>query len=135
MAPFDKRNVKFVLIDDEPFLRSTLRQILVQIGFFQANVYEADAAGSGMNETMRVRPTLVFCDIHMPVADGFTYLNNLRGSSISSIAETPVVMLTSDSSEEAVLTAKGLKVNGYLVKPVSINTVKKAVERVLKVTL
>lgn len=135
MTSADTRHLKFVLIDDEPFLRQTLRQILVQIGVPQANVYEADGAGTGMNECMRIRPTLVFCDIHMPVADGFAFLHSLHQSPIPGLAETPVVMLTSDSTEEAVLTAKGHKVSGYLVKPVSINTVKKSIERALKVTL
>ena len=135
MTSADSRNLKFVLIDDEPFLRQTLRQILVHIGIPQANVYEADAAGTGMNETLRIRPSLVFCDIHMPVADGFAFLENLRGSALAAVATTPVIMLTSDATEEAVLTARNHKVSGYLVKPVSINTVKKSIERALKVTL
>ena len=135
MTVAETRHLKFLLIDDEPFIRLTIRQILVQIGFPQANVYEADSATTGMTETLRVRPHVILCDIHMPVADGFVFLSNLSKSPISGISDIPVIMLTSDATEEAVLTAKGHKVSGYLVKPVSINAVKKALERALKVTL
>ena len=132
---FDMRSIKILLIDDEPFIRQTLRHILIQIGLPSSNIYEAESAGTGQNEAMRMRPSLVFCDIHMPIADGFTFLDNLRKCPMATVAATPVVMLTSDASEEAVLSAKNHKVSGYLVKPVSINNVKKAIERALKVTL
>lgn len=135
MTAPDLRRLKVLLIDDEPFIRSTIRQILVQIGIPQANVYEAGTAKQGMTETLRMRPSVVWCDIHMPEDPGFTYVSELRSSKVAGVAETPVVMLTSDSTEEAVLAAKGLKVDGYLVKPVSIATVKKSLERALKVTL
>lgn len=135
MTNSDPRRLKILLIDDEPFIRTTLRQILVQVGLAPANIYEADTAKAGVSQTLRVRPDLVLCDIHMPDEDGFAYLMAIHKSAISGVAATPVVMLTSDSTEEAVLVAKQLKVEGYLVKPVSISSVKRAVERALKVTL
>jgi DNA-binding NarL/FixJ family response regulator len=130
---FDARRLKVLLIDDEPFIRTTLSQILNLIGV--KNIYEADSVQAGMNETMRMHPDLVFCDIHMPGEDGFVYVAEIRNAPIPDIAATAVVMLTSDAAQDAVVTAKGLNVNGYLVKPVSLNTVKRAMERALKVTL
>ncbi|MGE5503801.1 MAG: two-component system response regulator [Actinomycetota bacterium] len=135
MTVFDIKKVKVLLIDDEAFIRSTIRQILVQVGVPQANVYEAGNARAGATETLRMRPNMVLCDIHMPDDDGFVYVEHVRKAPIPEVAATPIVMLTSDSTEEAVLTAKQLKVEGYLVKPVSIAAVKKAVERALKVEL
>lgn len=135
MTEFDPRRMKVLLVDDEPFIRSTIRQILVQIGIPQANVYEAGDVKAAIAETLRIRPNLVLCDIHMPGEDGFAYVAGLHKAPLPDVATIPVVMLTSDSGEEAVLTAKGLKVSGYLVKPVSIGAVKKSVERALKVTL
>jgi DNA-binding NarL/FixJ family response regulator len=135
MTTADPRRLKVLLVDDEPFVRSTIRQILFLIGIPQANVYEADDARAAINETLRMRPNLVLCDIHMPGEDGFAYLAALGKAPIPEVAATPVVMLTSDAGEEAVLTAKGHNVAGYLLKPVSIGTVKKAIERALKVTL
>ena len=131
----DLRRLKVLLIDDDPFLRTTIRQILDLVGVAGANVYEAESALAGMKETLRMRPDLVFCDIHMPQEDGFVYVGHLRESRIADVAKTPVVMLTSDSREKAVVTAKQMKVDGYLVKPISINAVKVAIERALKTNL
>ncbi|MBF0095476.1 MAG: response regulator [Alphaproteobacteria bacterium] len=133
MAHDELKLLKVLLIDDEWFIRSTIRQVMSQIGI--ANVYEADSAADGMKETLRVLPSLVFCDIHMPGEDGLFYVNSLRKVPISGVAAIPVVMLTSDSTKDSVLMAKGLKVDGYLVKPVSLATLKKAIERALKITL
>ena len=129
----DLYKLKVLLIDDEPFIRATLSQILVNIGI--KNIYQTDSVQAGLGETVRVRPDLVFCDIHMPGEDGFVYVSEIRNDPLPGVAAIPVVMLTSDSGQEAVLTAKDLKVNGYLVKPVSHNAVKKSIERALKVTL
>jgi two-component system chemotaxis response regulator CheY len=135
MSDVDLRRLKILLVDDEPFIRLTIRQILIQIGVPPSNLYEAGDAKAAILETLRIRPSLVLCDIHMPGEDGFAYVAGLHKAPIPDVANIPVVMLTSDSGEEAVLTAKGLKVAGYLVKPVSIAAVKKSVERALKVTL
>jgi two-component system chemotaxis response regulator CheY len=135
MSEFDLRRLKVLLIDDEPFIRITIRQILHQIGVPPSNIYEAGDVKAAIAETLRVRPAMVLCDIHMPGDDGFTYVAALHKAPLPDVAAIPVVMLTSDSGEEAVLTAKGHKVAGYLVKPVSIGAVKKAIERALKVIL
>ncbi|OAN51254.1 hypothetical protein A6A04_16495 [Paramagnetospirillum marisnigri] len=133
MAEIDLKRLKVLLIDDEWFVRSTIRQILIQIGL--NNIYEAGDVEAAIKETMRTQPHLVLCDIHMPGDDGLVYVAKLRKAPLPNVAAIPVVMLTSDSTEEAVTTAKNLHVDGYLVKPVSIASVKKAIERALKITL
>jgi DNA-binding NarL/FixJ family response regulator len=133
MAETDLKRLKILLIDDEWFVRSTIRQILIQIGI--TNIYEADNVEAAMKETLRIQPDMVLCDIHMPGTDGLAYVARLRKAPIAAVAATPVVMLTSDSTEEAVTTAKELHVGGYLVKPVSIAAVKRSIERALKITL
>ena len=130
---FEIAKTKVLMIDDEPFIRATLGQILSNIGF--KGIYQADSVQAGLSEFMRVNPALVFADIHMPGEDGFVFVSEIRNDPSPTAAATPIVMLTSDSGQEAVMTAKDNKVNGYLVKPVSVNSVKKAIERALKVTL
>lgn len=129
MAVIDFKRLRILLIDDEWFIRSTIRQMLRQIDVI--NTYEAEGAAAGIAETLRVKPHLVLCDVHMPDADGLSYLGDLRKAVIPSVAETPVVMLTSDGTPDVVLSAKDLKVSGYLLKPVSPAALKKAIERAL----
>ncbi|RAU23440.1 hypothetical protein CU669_04770 [Paramagnetospirillum kuznetsovii] len=135
MSEFDPHHLKVLLVDDEAFIRSTIRQILMQIGIPKTNVYEAENAMAAINQTLRVRPDLIICDIHMEGYDGFAFVSSLHKAPIPEAATIPVIMLTSDAGAEAVAIAKGLNVAGYLVKPVSIAAVKKSIERALKVTL
>jgi len=133
MADLDLKRIKILVIDDEWFMRSTIRQILVQIGI--TSLYEAGDVETAIRETVRVQPSLVLCDSHMPGEDGLAYVAKLRKAPIPAVAAIPVVMLTSDGTEDAVKTAVVLHVEGYLVKPVSIGAVKKAIERALKITI
>jgi two-component system chemotaxis response regulator CheY len=114
-----------LLIDDEYFIRATMRQLLYQLGIL--DVQEAADGASGLMQVKVSEPDIIFCDIHMPVLDGLTFVRELRATS-----QIPVVMLTSDQAEKSVVMAKNLKVNGYLVKPVSFAAVQRAVERALK---
>jgi len=114
-----------LLIDDEYFIRATMRQLLYQMGML--DVQEAADGASGLMQAKVGQPDIIFCDIHMPVLDGLTFVRELR-----QISQAPVVMLTSDQAEKSVVMAKNLKVNGYLVKPVSFNAVQRAVERIFK---
>lgn len=132
MHQLDVKGIKVLLIDDESFIRSTIRQILVHIGISHSNIHEADSVDTGMAQTMRIRPMLVFCDVHMPAEGGLKYLQKLRKATTAEIASTPVVMLTSDASEQVVVTAKELKADGYLVKPVSLAAVKRALDWALR---
>jgi DNA-binding NarL/FixJ family response regulator len=129
----DPRKLKVLLIDDEPFVRVIITQILHALGV--RDIYEANSVRAGMSETLRIRPDLVFCDVHMPGEEGLVYVAELRNTSIPEIAATAVVMLTSDSGGKTVATARELRVNGYLVKPVSLTAVKRAMERALKLSL
>ena len=114
-----------LMVDDEYFIRATMRQLLYQIGL--ANVEEAADGASGLLKARLSKPHLVICEIHMPVLDGFTFVNELR-----TFCDAPVILLTSDHDEKTVVMAKKLKVDGYLIKPMSFAAVQRAVERALK---
>ncbi len=129
----DLTHLKVLLIDDEWFIRSTIRQMLVHMGI--ANVYEAGDPVAAMSEALRIQPNVILCDIHMPIDDGLSFVAKLRKAPVPAVAATPVIMLTSDSNENTVVAAKGLQIEGYLVKPVSTTAVKKALERALKITI
>jgi two-component system, chemotaxis family, chemotaxis protein CheY len=126
-------NLSVLLIEDEAHIRAIIRQILYRIGI--RSIYECEEGGKGLMETLRVKPTVVLCDIHMKPVNGLTYLANLRKVQVGDVACTPVVFLTADAERDTVLLAKDLRVDGYLVKPVSLIDVKKQLSRVLKTTI
>ena len=122
--------IRVLLIEDESYTRHVIEGLLRQIGF--TLISQAKDGGEGFKETVRVRPQVVLCDVHMEPVDGLDYLSKLRGFANPAIAATPVVFLTADKQQETVVSAKQLKVDGYLVKPVSLQLLKQRLDALLK---
>lgn len=127
----DVEFLNILIVEDEPYVRTIIRRILSRL---QINtIHEAKDGGEGLMQTLRVRPHLILCDVHMEPVDGVTFLSTLRNVKVPEIRDTPVIFLTSDSNQDLVMRARDLKVAGYMVKPVSVNDMKKNLSRVLGV--
>ena len=109
--------LRILLVEDQPYMRQIIRQILERLGV--ENIYEAEDGGEALKMTVRLRPDVVLCDVHMEPVNGVDYLSKLRAFKNEEIAQTPVVFLTSDAGETTVLQGKKFRVDGYIVKPTS----------------
>ncbi len=121
--------LKVVVIDDEPHIRRIIYQLLRRLDV--SAITEAKDGKSGFMEVVRHRPHIVLCDINMEPVDGMKFLANLRRTSVKEVADTPVIFLTADAQQETVVRATQLQVNGYLVKPVSLNDLKTRISAVI----
>ncbi|MCW0235484.1 MAG: response regulator [Ferrovibrio sp.] len=124
------RDLRILVVEDESFARRIITGLLRQIGF--TLIEEAIDGEKGFREVIRTRPQLVLCDVHMEPVDGLGFLSQLREFAGVEIAATPVIFLTADKQQETVISAKQLKVDGYLVKPVSLAALKQRLDAVLK---
>ena len=122
--------IRILVIEDEGYTRRMIVGLLRQIGF--GHIDEAEEGGQGFKEVVRTRPQAVLCDVHMQPVDGLAFLSKLRGFANEVIAATPVIFLTDDKQQETVLSAKDLKVDGYLVKPVAMALLKQRLDALLK---
>ena len=109
--------LKVLIVDDEPFMRRTIKAMLRVVGRFL--VEEADDGDAALALLPTFRPDIVLCDIQMPRVDGLQFVRQLRNHREGDLRETPVLMLTVSADEATILDATRLKVSGYLVKPVS----------------
>ncbi|MSP49942.1 MAG: response regulator [Alphaproteobacteria bacterium] len=126
------RGVTVLVVEDEPHTRTLIKSLLHQIGV--ASVVEAGNGEEGLEEALRTRPTVILCDVHMQPVDGRKFLKTLRALKVRSLAVTPVIFLTADAQADTVLFAKEHRVNGYLVKPISLTELKTRIDAVLKGT-
>ena len=106
-----------LVVDDERFMRSTIKAVLRAVGRFV--VTEADDGGAALDEVARSKPDVVLCDITMPRMGGLRFVELLREHPEAGIRSTPVIMLTGHAEQTMVIKAVKLQINGYLVKPVS----------------
>jgi two-component system chemotaxis response regulator CheY len=119
-----------LVVEDEPQTRMLITKMLRRIGLVW--IKEAQDGLSGFSEALQSRPNLVLCDIHMEPGDGFEFLKRLRDLGDPVLSRTPVVFLTADSERDAVLAARDLHVDGYLLKPVRLWDLKARLDALLK---
>jgi two-component system chemotaxis response regulator CheY len=130
MTEISMPKVRVLLVEDEPFIRGTIRRMLRALGC--SEVREApDGTEALALLSYGYRPALVLCDVHMAPMDGLAFLRHLRAGSDPVQAKVPIIMLTGATDEETVRAARGLGIGGYLVKPVSPATLAERVNTVL----
>jgi CheY-like chemotaxis protein len=116
-------------VDDEPFIRTTIKAVLRGAGRF--DVLEAEDGGVAPPQIERRKPDVVLCDITMPRMGGLRFVELLRRHPEVRMRETPVIILTGRAEVTTVVAASKLQINGYLVKPVSPKQIGDQLQKVL----
>ena len=114
----DLRGMGILIVDDEPFMRSTLVMLLRGID----RSFAVTAAGDGetaLRLISETKPELVLCDVHMEPMGGLEAVERLRGHTSHALRATPVIMLTAHDDDATIQRAAALDIKGYLVKPAS----------------
>ncbi len=118
--------IKALIVDDSSVMRKIVERALRQAGIPLGAVLEASSGKEGLDALRREKVQLILSDINMPLMDGLEFLRTLRGERLAE--GVPVVMITTESSEEHVRQAIAAGAQGYLRKPFTADQVK---ERVL----
>ena len=106
---------KIVIIEDDPGIRTVVRLALKGAGF--ADVIAEERGDSGLKAVLRERPALVILDLMLPGMDGLAVCREIRRT--TSVAATPIVMLTAKSTEEDIVRGLELGADDYVTKPFS----------------
>ncbi len=112
--------MKALLIDDERLARNELRRLLAAHRDIEI-VGEATDVDDALEKIAALKPDLLFLDVQMPGADGFSLLEKLESA-------LPAVIFTTAYDEFAV---KAFEFNAldYLLKPVDPNRLGAALEK------
>jgi two-component system chemotaxis response regulator CheY len=117
--------IRTLIVDDSSVMRKIVERALRQAGLEQIVVFEA---GSGVEalDILKSNPVdLILSDINMPSMDGLEFLRQIKAQNLA--VNTPVVMITTESSEEHVKQAIESGAKGYIRKPFTAEQVKKRV--------
>lgn len=115
-----------LIVDDSMLIRTQLRQILAPIGV--TVVAEAASGDRVLALYEQHRPDLVTLDIVMPGKDGVTAALEL----LAAHPEARIVMCTSMTSREKIITCQRAGVRHYILKPFEAERVQKICDHVLK---
>ena len=118
--------IRTLIVDDSSVMRKIVERALRQAGLDALVVLEAGSGVDGLEVLKTTAVDLILSDINMPAMDGLEFLRQIRAQNLA--VGIPVVMITTESSEEHVKQAIEAGAKGYIRKPFTAEQVK---ERVL----
>jgi len=104
-----------LIVDDSVAIRKVLQRALLQAEIGLGKVYEAMDGIEGLALLEQQSVDLILSDINMPKMDGLTFLQTVRLN--PDWAKLPILMVTTEGSQDKVLKALELGANGYVRKP------------------
>ncbi len=102
---------KILIVEDDPTLMRSLRDVFSMEGFDLLTAGDGEAA---FESIVRNSPDLVLLDIILPKMDGMTLLKKLRAD--ARFAQLPVIMLTNKDDIDTVGESLEEGVQDFLVK-------------------
>jgi len=115
-----------LVVDDEPDIRSLLKEILEDEGF---DISVAENAVEAREARRQRRPDLVLLDIWMPDTDGISLLKEWsEGGQL----DGPVIMMSGHGTVETAVEATRLGAYDFIEKPLSIAKLLLTVQRALE---
>ena len=116
-----------LIVDDDPTIRAMFTRALKGLGEIQQAANGAEA----LRMLGAKRYGVVLLDLHMPMVDGFVLLHTL-GSKPGPNHDTPIYVITADTSDQARLRALRRHAVFMLTKPVPLATLTSLVDATLK---
>lgn len=99
-------------VDDSPSIRQLVTHRLKDAGYA---VIEAANGVEGLAKAKGSPVQLVLTDQNMPQMDGMTMIKNIRG--LAQHRSTPILVLTTETSDAMKAQGKAAGATGWLVKP------------------
>jgi two-component system chemotaxis response regulator CheY len=123
--------VRALIVDDSSVMRKIVERALRQAGLESLVVFEAGNGNEGLDVLKARAVDLILSDINMPAMDGLEFLRQIRLQKLAQ--DVPVVMITTESSQEHVRQAIEAGAQGYIRKPFTAEQVKERVLPLLRV--
>ena len=119
---WEEQKKKILVVDDSEFMLKKMAQLLEK----DYNVLEASSSVAAIQSIVVNRPNLILLDYEMPICDGRQTLEMIRAEKTT--AGIPVIFLTGRGDRESVKKVMSLKPEGYLLKTMPEDEIKKFID-------
>jgi CheY-like chemotaxis protein len=117
MVRIEFNRLRFLVIDDNAYMRQIVRTLLN--GFGAREVHEAEDGAAGLEAFTYHTPDIVITDCVMPIFDGLELTQMIRQPGANSNPYVAIIMLTGHSEKKRVVSARDAGVTEFLAKPIS----------------
>jgi len=111
-----------LIVDDSAAIRKILQRVLIQAEVALGKVYEASDGQEALERLKTEKVGLILSDINMPNMDGLEMLARIRAE--DTWKDVPIIMITTEGSQNKVMQALQLGANGYVRKPFTAEQIK-----------
>jgi two-component system chemotaxis response regulator CheY len=117
-------------VDDSPTIRTSVEYALKSLGHTVTHAENGKDALEKIEGIRAKNESIAICivDINMPVMDGIAFVKEFR--KIDKF--TPIVILTTESSDGKIDEGKQAGASGWIVKPFSAGDLMKVVEKLVR---
>jgi DNA-binding NtrC family response regulator len=122
------RRRRILVIEDNIAIGSVLSRALSRAGY---EVSHAEDSSEGLNLFSNSPFDLVITDLHMPRMDGWTLASHIKKYS----PHTPILLITGQGKDAILEKIKGSSVDFAILKPFTLEEIRKTVHRMLNNTL
>lgn len=118
--------ITVLFVDDSQVMRQMVSHTLETTGLYHCVV--AGDGEEGLNQLKRIKPELVITDLNMPNMNGLEFLSAVRA--LPPHKFTPILLLTTETSDSLREEAKKRGATGWMVKPFNAEKLLKTLEKV-----
>ncbi len=104
-----------LVVDDSAMMRKVILRTLKMAGIEFDVTLEAEGGPDALEFLRDHKISLILCDLNMPEMDGIELLQKIRTEHTAE--DTPVVMVSTDSTEQQVRSAIAAGAQSYIRKP------------------
>ncbi len=120
----DHKNIRVVLIEDDPMVQEVNRQFVERVEGFEVVGVGSDGV-EGIEKIRSLRPDLVILDIYMPMQDGLETLRQIRSEQL----DADVIMITAAKDVPTIQNLLRQGAVDYIIKPFKFERVKQSLEK------
>jgi two-component system, chemotaxis family, chemotaxis protein CheY len=117
-----------LVVDDFATMRRIVKNILKQLGY--ENIHEADDGASALEVLKREKIQFIISDWNMPQMSGIELLKAVRAT--EAWKDLPFLMVTAEGQKENVIEAVKNRVNNYIVKPFTPETLMEKINKIFE---
>ena len=123
-------NVNFMIIDDNAFMRTTLRHILEYFGV--QRFQEAPDGAEALKIMQSWPPDIILIDWEMSPLNGIEFTKIVRNSHHDAERFLPIILISGHSEHWRIAEARDAGVTEYLAKPISAKSVMSRIRTVVE---
>ena len=121
-----------LIIDDNDFMRSLIRDVLESLGFRRRNIFMASDGLEALNLLADEKVHFIISDCRMQPMDGPTFLGKLRDPENSPDAFVPVIFCSANTDERHIERSRDLGLNEVITTSTYIGNLESRVRAVIQ---